>query len=100
MFRNLSKYINDNLHQKGKHVEDSLEFKINLDLNNSLSKMQKLVVESISPNTNNIYKMVMARSKGSETNLTQIMLCLGNQNVNGQRCPLGFESRALPHFSK
>lgn len=71
-------------------MEDSLEFKINLDLNNTLSKMQKLVVDTVSPHHNNIYKMVMARSKGSETNLAQIMFCLGNQNVNGKRCPLGF----------
>lgn len=64
-FRNLPKYIIENLHQKGKHVEDSLEFKINLDLNNTLSKMQKLVVDTVSPHQNSIYKMVMARSKGS-----------------------------------
>lgn len=32
--------------------------------------------------------------------MTQIMFCLGNQNVDGRRCPLGFARRALPHFSK
>ena len=42
--------------------------------------------------------MIDAKSKGSETNLTQIMFCLGNQNVDGQRCPQGFRKRALPHF--
>jgi DNA-directed RNA polymerase II subunit RPB1 len=79
-------------------VADSLEFKINLDLNNSLSKMQQIVSSFGSVQSNNIYKMVSSKSKGSETNLVQIMCCLGNQNVNGKRCPLGFEGRALPHF--
>ena len=44
--------------------------------------------------------MIAPRSKGSETNLAQIVCCLGNQNVDGKRCPQGFEGRALPHFSK
>jgi len=28
------------------------------------------------------------------------MFFLGNQNVDGQRCPLGFDKRALPHFQR
>ncbi len=100
MFRNLPLYINENLHQKGKKVADSLEYKINLDLNNSLSRMQRILSERVSVQENSIYKMITARSKGSETNLVQIMFCLGNQNVDGRRCPLGFSRRALPHFSK
>lgn len=100
MFRNLPRFINENIHQKGKKVEDSLEFKINLDLNNSLSRVQKIVASKVSVHHNNIFKMIAPRSKGSETNLAQIVCCLGNQNVDGKRCPQGFEGRALPHFSK
>ena len=73
---------------------------MNLDLNNSLSRMQSIVTKSVSAQLNNICKMIDAKSKGSETNLTQIMFCLGNQNVDGQRCPQGFRKRALPHFLK
>lgn len=54
----------------------------------------------MSPFSNNIYKMIFAKSKGSETNLTQILGMLGNQNVDGQRLPQGFHKRALPHFLK
>jgi DNA-directed RNA polymerase III subunit RPC1 len=43
---------------------------------------------------------VDAKSKGSETNLAQILYSVGNQNINGMRCPLGFSKRALPHFRK
>ena len=100
MFRNLPKFINENLHQKGKKVTDSLEFRINLDLNNSLSRIQKMVASKISVHTNSIFQMIIPKSKGSETNMAQIVCCLGNQNVDGKRCPKGFEGRALPHFSK
>jgi DNA-directed RNA polymerase II subunit RPB1 len=77
-----------------------LEYKINLDLNNALSRMQKIVSQEVKPQINNVLKMITAKSKGSLTNLTQIMFSLGNQNVDGKRCPQGFRKRALPHFSK
>lgn len=88
-FRCLPKYQHQNFHQKGKKVLESLEYKINLDLNNALSRMQKIVSQEVKP-INNIFKMITAKSKGSLTNLTQIMFSLGNQNVDGKRCPLGF----------
>jgi DNA-directed RNA polymerase II subunit RPB1 len=95
------KYVRDeNLHQRGYKIGDSFEVKINMELNNALSNMQKIITEKVSAHKNNIYKMIVAKSKGSETNLAQIMLCLGNQNVDGRRCPLGFLRRALPHFCK
>jgi DNA-directed RNA polymerase II subunit RPB1 len=58
------------------------------------------VAGEVSPYLNNIFKMITAKSKGSETNLAQIMFSLGNQNVDGKRVPLGFAKRALPHFPK
>jgi DNA-directed RNA polymerase II subunit RPB1 len=62
--------------------------------------MQKIVMDKVAPSVNSIYRMISAKSKGSETNLTQIMCCLGNQNVDGRRLPLGFSRRTLPHFCK
>ncbi len=79
---------------------DSFEYNINLILNSQLSTMQKTVSGKVSAYLNCIFKMITAKSKGSETNLTQILFCLGNQNVDGRRCPLGFYRRALPHFTK
>ena len=99
-YRNEKSIANENLHQRGKKVMDSFEYNLNATLNNRLSSMGKIVSENVSPYLNCIYKMITAKSKGSETNLTQILFCLGNQNVDGKRCPLGFSRRALPHFSK
>jgi DNA-directed RNA polymerase II subunit RPB1 len=79
---------------------DSFEYNVNVNLNSKLNTVQKIVQSKVSPYLNNIYKMIAAKSKGSETNLTQILFSLGNQNVDGKRCPLGFARRALPHFNK
>ena len=44
--------------------------------------------------------MVSAGSKGTNINISQIMGCVGQQNVEGKRIPFGFRNRSLPHFSK
>jgi DNA-directed RNA polymerase III subunit RPC1 len=42
--------------------------------------------------------MAQAGSKGSPLNISQMMSCLGQQSVGGQRIQNGFEGRTLPHF--
>jgi DNA-directed RNA polymerase II subunit RPB1 len=49
---------------------------------------------------NNIIKMVTSGSKGSFINISQMMACVGQQNVEGKRIPFGFVGRTLPHFAK
>jgi DNA-directed RNA polymerase II subunit RPB1 len=44
--------------------------------------------------------MVKSGSKGSSDNISQMISCLGQQNVDGKRIPYGFEDRTLPHFTK
>ena len=44
--------------------------------------------------------MVNAGSKGSDLNISQMISCLGQQNVDGKRIPYGFDHRTLPHFTK
>ena len=44
--------------------------------------------------------MVSAGSKGTSINISQIMGCVGQQNVEGKRIPFGFKHRSLPHFTK
>ena len=44
--------------------------------------------------------MVQAGSKGSDLNISFMISCLGQQNVDGKRIPYGFEHRTLPHFTK
>jgi DNA-directed RNA polymerase beta' subunit len=44
--------------------------------------------------------MVKSGSKGKETNIAQIMACVGQQNVDGKRISYGFSDRTLPHYTK
>lgn len=44
--------------------------------------------------------MAECGSKGSPLNLCQMMACVGQQNVGGQRIKDGFVNRTLPHFQK
>lgn len=43
---------------------------------------------------------MVAGSKGSDINVSQIIACVGQQNVEGKRIPFGFRKRTLPHFIK
>ena len=52
------------------------------------------------PRLNKPRLMAICGSKGSAINLSQMMLVLGQQNVNGQRIQDGFVRRTLPHFPK
>ena len=49
---------------------------------------------------NSVKAMVTAGSKGSYINISQIIACVGQQGVEGQRIPFGFKKRTLPHFMK
>ena len=45
-------------------------------------------------------QMVVAGSKGSFINISQMSVCVGQQSVEGRRIPFGFRHRTLPHFAK
>ncbi len=43
-------------------------------------------------------RMAQCGSKGSALNISQMVACLGQQSVGGQRIQDGFVNRTLPHF--
>lgn len=45
-------------------------------------------------------QMVVAGSKGSFINISQMSVCVGQQSVEGRCIPFGFRPRTLPHFTK
>ena len=49
---------------------------------------------------NRFVTIINSGSKGSALNLSQMITCVGQQNVDGKRVPYGFESRTLPHYHK
>jgi len=77
--------------------QEGFETQINKLLNNARDKAGSNAQKSLL-NSNNIKRMVISGSKGSFINISQIIACVGQQNVEGKRIPLGFKSRSLPHF--
>ena len=85
--------------QPGRTMIESFEQMVNRVLNQARQKAGLNVQETIDE-TNNVKAMVMAGSKGSDINISQIIAIVGQQNVEGKRIPYGFRRRTLPHFAK
>ncbi len=83
----------------GKTNEEEFETQVNSILNQATSEAGKIGLKSLGK-TNRFVIMVNAGSKGSDINISQMVSCLGQQNVDGKRIPYGFENRTLPHFTK
>ena len=85
--------------QPGRTMIESFEAMVNRVLNAARTSAGLSVQESISE-ANNVKSMAMAGSKGNDINISQIIACVGQQNVEGKRIPYGFRRRTLPHFAK
>lgn len=85
--------------QPGKDMLETFEAKVNKVLNDARNEAGKLARNSLDTH-NKIILMVLAGSKGNDNNISQIMACVGQQNVEGKRIPFGFVRRTLPHFGR
>jgi len=83
----------------GKTNEEEFETQVNSILNQATSESGKIGLKNLSKD-NRFVTMVQAGSKGSDLNISFMISCLGQQNVDGKRIPYGFENRTLPHFTK
>lgn len=71
------------------------------DVNSALNKCREEAAKKALSNvrrTNSFKVMIEAGSKGSDLNICQIAVFVGQQNVAGSRIPFGFRRRTLPHF--
>jgi DNA-directed RNA polymerase II subunit RPB1 len=85
--------------QPGKTLMESFEHNVNTVLNAARETAGKAAQASLL-DRNAIKGTVMAGSKGSFLNISQIIACVGQQNVQGSRIKYGFKQRTLPHFGK
>ena len=85
--------------KSGRTNEEEFETKVNNILNQAAAEAGKIGLKSLSGD-NRFVTMVNAGSKGSELNISQMISCLGQQNVDSKRIPYGFADRTLPHFCK
>ena len=85
--------------QPGMTMQQSFEQKVNQILNKARDVAGNSAQGSLD-DTNNVKMTVTAGSKGSFLNISQMIACVGQQNVEGKRIPFGFIDRSLPHFTK
>lgn len=72
-----------------------------LNVLNALTKeVGSIGLKQIDEKTNRMINMVKSGSKGKETNVAQMIACVGQQNVDGKRVAYGFTDRTLPHYTK
>jgi hypothetical protein len=76
------------------------EEEVNRILNTTSNKVGKIAKAKINDLDNRMINMVNAGSKGSIINVSQMMACLGQVNVEGKRIAYGFDDRTLPHYTK
>lgn len=85
--------------EPGMSIRESFESKVNKALNSARDKSGRSAEKSLKGD-NNVKQMVVAGSKGSFINISQMSACVGQQIVEGKRVPFGFKHRSLPHFTK
>ena len=76
------------------------EAEVNKQLNAVIKTAGGLVRENMKDTTNRMINMIKAGSKGNEMNVSQMVICVGQQNVDGKRITYGFTDRTLPHYTK
>lgn len=73
--------------------------KVALQLNTS--ELMKIILNSIKPEYNNFFKMILSGSKGKTPNLISIMGAIGPSIINGQRMQDTFSfKRSLPYCTR
>ena len=78
---------------------NQFETNVNNILNEACNESGKIGRKSLNK-SNRFVMIVNSGSKGSPLNISQMISCLGQTNVDGKRIPYGFDSRTLPHYSK
>ena len=83
----------------GMNAEQSLESFLIKILSDVRKTVGKYLID-ILPRSNTALQMTICGSKGSDLNLSQMIGCVGQQIVSGNRTPNGFSNRSLPHFER
>jgi DNA-directed RNA polymerase II subunit RPB1 len=79
--------------------QSEFETRVKNILNDATKESGNKSRKSLSKN-NRFLMIVNSGSKGDIINISQMISCLGQQNVDGKRVPYGFNNRTLPHYTK
>ncbi|KAI8459810.1 DNA-directed RNA polymerase III subunit C1 [Phakopsora pachyrhizi] len=83
----------------GRDLDQTLEAMISGVLSKVRDALGEICMAEL---TRNNAPLIMATcgSKGSKINVAQMVACVGQQIISGNRIPDGFQDRSLPHFHK
>jgi hypothetical protein len=98
MIKNIhsGQFENKSINTNNEFFEDE----VNSMLNKTRDIVGKMALAKIDDTVNRMINMVKSGSKGSILNVSQMIACLGQQNVDGKRIAYGFDDRTLPHYVK
>lgn len=83
----------------GKSNVEYFESQVNNILNKASMEAGNAGINSLDKE-NRFVSIVTSGSKGNNLNISQMISCLGQQNVDGKRIPYGYTNRTLPHFKQ
>ena len=83
----------------GKSNVEHFESQVNNILNKASNDAGNAGINSLD-NDNRFVALVTSGSKDNNLNISQMISCLGQQNVDGKRIPYGYTNRTLPHFKQ
>uniref|UniRef100_A0A6C0EUD6 DNA-directed RNA polymerase n=1 Tax=viral metagenome TaxID=1070528 RepID=A0A6C0EUD6_9ZZZZ len=85
--------------KSGRSNEEFFESQVNNILNKASNDAGKIGIEHLSKD-NRFVTIVTSGSKGNTLNISQMISCLGQQNIDNKRIPYSFPNRTLPHFKQ
>ena len=83
----------------GRSNQEEFEGKVFQNLDKITGAAGKIGLSSLTA-INRMVNMVKCGSKGSDTNIAQMIALLGQQAIEGKRIGYGFQDRTLPHFKR
>jgi|GEM_PF-56064 len=83
----------------GKTVEDTFEDRLIEILDEARTKAGEVVMKCM-PMDSQFMVMTVTGARGDETNIQQVLACIGQPVVRGKRLRRGYDQRTLPHFKK
>ncbi|BDC36252.1 MAG: DNA-directed RNA polymerase subunit A' [Candidatus Methanoliparum thermophilum] len=98
--KNIISYDNHQLEPlPGRTLEETLEIRIMQLLSKARDKSGLVASKHLGRDNPGVI-MAISGARGSILNLTQMVACIGQQSVRGERISRGYNGRALPHFKK
>ena len=85
--------------KSGRTNEEYFEYQVNNILNKASNDAGKIGIEHLNKD-NRFVTIVTSGSKGNTLNISQMISCLGQQNIDNKRIPYSFPNRTLPHFKQ